>query len=390
MAAATSRFFARWWSVIGAVVIALTVVAELVWSNRDGLGATILLIGCVVIAFCRWNSYAAFASLAVLVLGIVIAPESTYIGEAGGLWMVFLAGVFGSMCDRRERVAGWLLLLAGVVVLIMRIPDEVIRRDGGGGTWQNIVSNVILATIVWAVAWLISSRVRTTRALRARAAHLEAERETLAAAAVAEERARIARELHDVVAHSVSVMTVQAGGVRRLLTDGQTREREALAAIEETGRQALTEMRRMVSVMRSDGEAATLEPQPGIATLARLVDQVRDSGLPVTLDVTGQDTGIPTGVDLSVYRIVQEGLTNVMKHAGPAHAWVNVQVGTDAVDLLIEDDGAGDSSANGGGHGLIGMRERVAVYGGVLETGTRPGGGFRIHARLPIEGAGPV
>ena len=388
MAAATSRFFARWWSVIGAVVIAFTVVAELVWSNRDGLGASILLIGCVVIAFCRWNSYAAFASLAVLVLGIVIAPESTYIGEAGGLWMVFLAGVFGSMCDRRERVAGWLLLLAGVVVLIMRIPDEVIRRDGGGGTWQNIVSNLILATMVWAVAWLISSRARATRALRARAAHLEAERESLAAEAVAEERARIARELHDVVAHSVSVMTVQAGGVRRLLSDGQTRERDALAAIEETGRQALTEMRRMVSVMRSDGQEATREPQPGIATLARLVDQVRESGLPVTLNVSGHDTAIPTGVDLSVYRIVQEGLTNVMKHAGPAHAWVNVTVGADAIDLLIEDDGAGTNGANGGGHGLIGMRERVAVYGGRLETGARPGGGFRIHARLPIEGAG--
>jgi signal transduction histidine kinase len=390
MAAAISRFFSHWWSVIAAVTIALAVVAEMVWSNRDGLGAALLLAGCVGIAFCRWYSYAAFASLVVLVLSIVIAPESTYIGEAGGLWMVFLAGMFGSMCERRERIGGLVLLLAGVAVLILRVPEEAIRKEGAGGVGQNIASNFILAIIVWSVAWLISSRVRTTRALRARAAHLEAERDALAAQAVAEERARIARELHDVVAHSVSVMTVQAGGVRRLLTEGQTRERDALAAIEETGRRALTEMRRMVSVMRSDHDAAALEPQPGIATLPRLVDEVREAGLPVTLNMTGQDRGIPTGLDLSVYRIVQEGLTNVMKHAGPAHAWVNVTVGSEAVELLVEDDGSGAHRANGGGHGLIGMRERVAVYGGELQAGARPGGGFRVQARLPIDGAGAI
>lgn len=387
MPTASSRFFSQWWSVLAAAVIALAVVAEMMWGNRDGRGGTLLLAGCVGVAFCRWYSYAAFASLVVLAVSIVIAPESTYIGDAGGLWMLFLAGMFGAMCDRRERIGGLVLLLAGVGVLILRVPEEALRREGAGGIGQNIASNLILSTIVWAVAWLISSRVRTTRALRARAAHLEAERETLAAAAVAEERARIARELHDVVAHSVSVMTVQAGGVRRLLTEGQTREQEALVAIEETGRRALTEMRRMVSVMRSGDEAAALEPQPGIATLSRLADEVRDAGLPVTLTVEGQDRAVPAGVDLSVYRIVQEGLTNVLKHAGPAHAWVNVAVGADAVELVIEDDGAGTGRANGAGHGLVGMRERIAVYGGELETGARAGGGFRIRALLPLDEA---
>jgi signal transduction histidine kinase len=259
----------------------------------------------------------------------------------------------------------------------------VLDRDSRA---QIIIVNAILFTIGWAVTWMLTSRVRSAAELRERASRLERERDAAAEAAVAEERARIARELHDVVAHSVSVMTVQAGGVRRLLGDGEghKREREALASIEETGRRALAEMRRMVTVMRASGARPELAPQPGVAALPRLVDEVCEAGLPVTLTVDGA-ADLPPGIDLSVYRIVQEALTNVRKHAGPAHAHVTVALGPSAVEVVVDDDGAGAGGRNGGGHGLIGMRERVAVYGGELESGDRPGGGFRVRALLPLD-----
>lgn len=189
------------------------------------------------------------------------------------------------------------------------------------------------------------------------------------------------------VAHSVSVMTVQAGGVRRLLRDDQQREREALAAIEETGRRALAEMRRMVGVMRTDATEADRAPQPGLGSLDSLVGEIRDAGLPVSFLVEGERVELPAGVDLSAYRIVQEGLTNALKHAGPAHAWVTVRYAPGGLDIVVEDDGAGPGADGGPGHGLIGMRERVAVYGGRLETGARPGGGFRLHALFPLDGS---
>jgi len=201
--------------------------------------------------------------------------------------------------------------------------------------------------------------------------------------AVEEERGRITRELHDVLAHSVSMMTVQASAVRRLLKPEQEREREALLTVEETGRQALAEMRRLLGIMRSEHEVASLAPQPGIGTLPELVDQVRRSGLSVELTVEGAPVRLPAGVDLSAYRIVQEALTNALGHAGPAHAWVAVRYGSDDVEIEVANDGRAD----GDGHGLAGMRERVSLCGGELDCGPRPGGGFRISARLPVTGA---
>ena len=205
--------------------------------------------------------------------------------------------------------------------------------------------------------------------------------------ATAEERARIARELHDVVAHSVSVMVVQVSGVRRLLRAEQTREREALLSVEQTGRQALAEMRRMLGVMRSSDETrAELAPQPGLEHLDRLIAQVEEAGLPVTLRVEGDRRELSPGVDLSAYRIVQEGLTNALKHAKGANAEVVVRYVDSCVELEIADDGPGLGASDGQGHGLVGMRERAAIYGGTLETGTRDGGGFVLRAQLPVEG----
>ena len=202
---------------------------------------------------------------------------------------------------------------------------------------------------------------------------------------MADERARIARELHDVVGHAVSVMTVQASGVRRLLTPEQVREREALEIVEQTGREALAEMRRLVGVLRRPEEAPALAPQPSLQYLDQLVENAREAGLPVDIRIEGEATELPAGVDLTAYRLVQEGLTNAMKHAKASRAEVVVRYGLDAVELQVSDDGRGfsDGNADSGGHGLVGMRERVAVYGGELQAGPRPEGGYMLRARLP-------
>jgi signal transduction histidine kinase len=206
-------------------------------------------------------------------------------------------------------------------------------------------------------------------------ARLEADRAAAARRAVAEERQRIARELHDVVAHSVSVMTVQAGAVRRLLRPEQERERLALEAIETTGREALTEMRRLVGLLRDQGSTPDFAPQPSMRTVDVLVGTVREAGLPVELEVEGEPRELPPGVDLSAYRVIQEALTNALKYAGPAKAWVT-------------NDGRSEPVGDGGGHGLAGLRERVSLVGGSIESGPRAGGGFVVKAHLPL--GGPV
>jgi signal transduction histidine kinase len=206
--------------------------------------------------------------------------------------------------------------------------------------------------------------------------------------AAAKERARIAHELHDLVAHSVSEMVVQASGVRCSLTEDQEREREALRSIERIGREALTEMRRMLGVLPGGGDdqLTELAPQPGLAYLDRLITNVQSAGLPVTLHVEGERPAVPIGIDLSAYRIVQEGLANALTHANCAHADVTVRYGGDVIEVEIADDGSSvDGSGRSEGESLAGMRERVALYGGKLETGPRAGGGYLVRAQLPVE-----
>jgi len=237
----------------------------------------------------------------------------------------------------------------------------------------------------WIVGRALTIRAQQNREMRERVATAERERELAAERAAGEERARIARELHDVVAHSVSVMVVQASGVRRLLRDDQEREREALLSVERTGRQALSEMRRMLGVMRTGEESAALAPQPGLQNLDKLVAQVEQAGLPVTLRIEGERPELSPGIDLSAYRIVQEGLTNALKHSKGARAEVLIRYGDDGLHLEITDDGTAEANGDGLGHGLVGMRERVALYGGTLEAGPREGGGFVLRADLPVE-----
>jgi signal transduction histidine kinase len=202
--------------------------------------------------------------------------------------------------------------------------------------------------------------------------------------AVAEERQRIARELHDVVAHSVSVMTVQAGAVRRLLRADQERERQALETVEATGREALTEMRRLVGLLRQQGAMPEFAPQPSMSAVDLLVGTLREAGLPVELIVEGEPRELAPGLDLSAYRVIQEALTNALKYAGPASAWVTVRWKQGELELEIANDGLSEPGGDGVGHGLAGLRERVALVGGSLESGPRTGGGFVVKATLPI------
>ena len=238
-------------------------------------------------------------------------------------------------------------------------------------------------------AWLAGRAMRYRRerehVLELLTVDLEREREEKARAAVAEERVRIARELHDVVAHAISVIVLQARGGRRSLATDPGETREALDMIEATGSEALAEMRRLLGMLRRDDEEIALAPQPSLRYLDALAAQVREAGLPVDLSVEGEPTELPPGVDLSAYRIVQEALTNALKHAGPATARVVVRYRENDLELEIADTGAGASASDGEGHGLAGMRERVSLYGGKIETGPRDGCGFAVRARLPLD-----
>jgi signal transduction histidine kinase len=293
------------------------------------------------------------------------------------LFLAVLAGCFlyGALPDRRQSLAGLAIAIAALLI--------VIQNDPSSSPGDYVFIGVVFGA-VWAAGWALGYKLQQAAAAEERATQLERERELRAREAVAEERARIARELHDVVGHSVSVMTVQAGGVRRLLKPEQEREREALEIIEQTGREALAEMRRLVGVLRRPEESPALAPQPSLEHLDRLVAKARESGLPVELRVEGEPTQLPPGLDLTAYRLVQEGLTNALKHARASKADVLVRYGDGEVEISVTDDGSGDGGGDSGGHGLVGMRERVSVYGGEIESGPLPGGGYGLRARLPL------
>jgi signal transduction histidine kinase len=211
----------------------------------------------------------------------------------------------------------------------------------------------------------------------------ERERDLARREAVIDERARIARELHDAIAHHVSMIVVQAGAERRVLAPGQESTREVLSTIERVGRSALTEMRRLVGMLRVD-EGEDLAPQPSLAAVPALVDGLREAGFPVELQIDGERRDLPVGIELSAYRVIQEGLTNALKHAGRAHVRVHVRYGPGSLELEVADDGLGQPAAlPAGGHGLAGIQERVALYGGELEAGRGSDGGFVLRVLLP-------
>jgi signal transduction histidine kinase len=277
--------------------------------------------------------------------------------------------------ERAQAVAGLAIVLGVVVIVQHNDPTQSL---------EDSIWSLVTFSVAWAVGFGLGYKFRETDEAKERAERAERQREDQARRAVAEERARIARELHDIVGHSVSVMTVQAAGVRSLLKPEQERAREAVAVVEQTGREALAEMRRLVGVLRRPEESPALAPQPSLEYIERLVSQARDAGLPVDLRVEGDAVPLPAGVDLTAYRLVQEGLTNAIKHAQAKHAEVHVVYRDGLVELTVTDDGRGGGDDESGGHGLVGMRERVTVYGGKLDAGPLPTGGYRLHATLPV------
>jgi signal transduction histidine kinase len=360
----------------GVALVGVVLTQVDVWNGVDENRSRLAAVALCTAGALLFRRRAPFAAPLVVATGAFVLTflDAAAAYDLDAMFIVLLLACWaaGSLPDVRQAAIAFLAVLTSGWTVFLRAPDL---------PWTELIWLSFPLTGVFAI-----SAAAARHAERAQAAEERARRsEEQAERAVEDERSRIARELHDVIAHSVSVMTVQAGAVRRLLAPEQEREREALLTVEETGRQALTEMRRLLGVLRRPDETAALAPQPGLATLEQLVAQVREAGLPVEIRFEGEPIGLPPGIDLSAYRIVQEALTNALKHAGPARAWVVVRYGADQVEVEVANDGV--SNGSGDGYGLIGMRERVALCGGDLTAGPRTGGGFTISARLPVAGS---
>jgi signal transduction histidine kinase len=344
-------------------------------SKPVAAGAALVITGALV-----WRRRAPLVAAAVA--GSAYILQSLALGYIDGAISVIVAllVVLYSVAAYEQigrAVAGGALVLAAAWVSVARHSDSTVG--------DYFFSALVLGT-AWTFGAVIRSRRRYAVGLEDRAIILEHERDHQARVAVADERARIARELHDVVAHSVGTIVVQAGAERLALGGEAERTRDALLTIENTGRQALAEMRRLLGMLRRDDADLGLAPQPSLAHVDGLLDQVRAAGLSVELEVDRDLAQLPPGVDLSAYRIVQEALTNALKHAGAAHVRVAIRYTEQYIELEVVDDGSGPAMAGtSAGHGIVGMRERVALYGGMLETGARDAGGFAVRARLRIE-----
>ena len=298
---------------------------------------------------------------------------------------VFVLGMAASFLLGNQRSAvvaqtGLAIAVGGAAIVVYNKPAPSVSE---------LVFIPLLFGICWLAGFAVRERAEQAQTAELRAAQAERERDAAARIAVAEERARIARELHDIVAHAVSVMVLQVGAVRHKLPDSLDEDRDALKGVESAGRMALAEMRRLLSAMRRDGEEVELVPQPGLDGLDSLLDEIGRAGLPVELHVDGQPFPLPRGIDLSAYRIVQEGLTNALRHAHASDADVIVRYRPDELGIEVRDNGHGSAASDGLGHGLVGVRERVKLYGGQMSAGTSEDGGFVLTTCLPLGGEGP-
>jgi signal transduction histidine kinase len=289
-----------------------------------------------------------------------------------GLAVAFL---LGNLRNAWQAGIGLVVIVSSLAFLVHEIP---------GHTTGELVFIPIDFAVAWVAGFALRERSEQAEAAEMRASLAERERDAAARVAVAEERARIARELHDIVAHAVSVMVLQVGAVRHKLPDSLAEDSDALKGVERAGRTALVEMRRLLGAMRRGDDAAELVPQPGLDGLESLREEIARAGLPVELHVDGEPVPLPRGIDLSVYRIVQEGLTNALKHARATRADVIVRYRPDELQLEVRDDGIGSSTSDGRGHGLVGIRERVKIYGGEMAAGAANEGGFVLSTRLPL------
>ena len=358
----------------GLTAVALVQIVLLDESAGTRLAAAAGAVALGVAAARRVRQPLVFLGL-LLVLSAAGAALPKRLGDVEAIGLFILLAVYSAAA----HTSGRRTLLAGGLTFVLYITAMATDPEGIN------VAAVIFFALVFGAPWAAGRAIRHRRLNERRLEQEKAETE----AAILEERSRIARELHDVVAHSISVMVLQARGGRRVLEAAPGDAREAFAVIERAGHQALEEMRRLLGMLRASDEELALAPQPSLRQLDRLVERVRAAGLPVEVTVEGEPGELPPGVDLSAYRIVQEALTNALKHAGPARARVVVRYREDELELEIADDGAGTGDGTGSGHGLIGMRERVSVYGGELQAGRRPEGGYALRARLPLGSARP-
>ena len=363
-----------------AAAIGLGMIGDTVIGPHDGPWWANLLCSLAIGVSLLWRRAAPIVPLTVfLVAGVVMGLWLTGYNDAfTPLFALVIVGYsVGRWSEGRMLAIGAAVGVAGIIGVELALTESI-------GDWL-FPGLVMLAA--GGVGITIRNRIELARTLSARAAEVEASRVAREHEAVLAERRRLARELHDVVAHTVSIMVVQAGGARRTLHRDPPAALEALAAVEATGRGALVELRRLLGLLRPEGETAPHAPQPGMAALNDLIARARAAGLPVELNVEGEPGPLPAGVDLAAYRVVQEALTNTLQHAGPDRARVHVRWEPDNLVLVVDDSGQGPGNAPAGsvGQGLVGMRERVAMCGGDLETGRRRGGGFHVQARLPRE-----
>jgi signal transduction histidine kinase len=338
-----------------------------------GAVAASLAVGTLAVA---WHRTAPLTALVVGLTGLVVVPGILGVDPSSSFgWLVAAFTLMASVGYHARRPVVALVIALGLVAL------SVVAQKG------IVIGDIAFAWLLLGGAWLagraVSSRTVRAELSEQRAARAEEQSQWQAAAAVAEERLRIAREMHDLVSHSVSVMTLHAGGVRRLLRPDQVEERAALETVERTGRESLAEMHRMLDVLRGPDGGET-SPAPGLPRLPELLEPPRAAGLQATLTVTGEVRPLPPGLELATYRIVQEAITNVLRHA--AARWVDCAVDyrDAAVEISVVDDGRGETPPGPVGHGLVGMRERAAAYGGSVEAGPRPDGGWGVRAVLPV------
>jgi signal transduction histidine kinase len=356
-----------------AVLLTLLVILPLIFRRRYPLGVLILMTMAVI----------AFRTSAI--------PESSFISYAL-LLAFFTAGAYG-----QQRYRNLIRGVSALLIISLLIYEIFFQQRGTDFPTQTILyqlSVILLNIFLFAAAWWIGEVFRTRDQreleLQEKTRQLEKEKDENARRAVMDERVRIARELHDVVAHHVSVMGIQAGAARRILKQQPDKANEVLSQIEASSRQAVAELQRLLGFLRADNQVDDIAPQPSLQQLDALVNQMRLTGLSVSVKIEGEKIQLPPGVDLSAYRIVQEALTNTLKHAGPVNADVIIRYTGNAVELEIKDNGntpvAEINAEKGAGRGLIGMRERVSLHGGEFFAGRIPAGGFDVKARLPLTG----
>jgi signal transduction histidine kinase len=395
------RYVAReYWLELLIVFLAIAAMLELVVGrNLPGAPETSLwfsvpAMAVLVLSLLAHRRFPFAAPVAYWLMATALTfVDGMLIAFVGSLGVVGLAAAFllGNLRDDRQAGIGLAIVLGCIVVVVSNIPGPQSASD--------LIFIPLRFVVAWVAGYALRQRAeqaeaaemrmtlaeREREAAEMRATLAEREREAAARIAVAEERARIARELHDIVAHAMSVMVLQVGAVRHKLPPTLEEDRDALGRVEEAGRTALAEMRRLLGAMRSDGDGVELGPQPGLDALDSLVKDVVHAGLQVQLHVEGESYAVPRAIDLSAYRIVQEGLTNALKHAHASHADVTVRYRPDQLEVQVADDGKGPAITNGHGHGLVGIRERAKIYGGTMSAGAAPAGGFILSARLPVD-----